>query len=54
MKTRCMCFDGGGIRGILLSTILPRLQEEYRDMCGKSLSVEADILAGTSIGAYMA
>ena len=47
-KYRIMTFDGGGVRGALISTLLQRLVGEFPD-----LLENVDLLAGTSTGSMV-
>ncbi len=47
-KYRIMTFDGGGVRGALMATLLQRLTIEFPDLLDK-----VDLLAGTSTGSMV-
>lgn len=50
-RFRILCFDGGGIRGIIPAILLKRLEDE---LGGVRFYEHADLLAGTSTGAILA
>ena len=49
MKWNCISLDGGGIRGVLTSVLIDRIQKKY-----PQLLVNTQLFAGTSIGGIQA
>ena len=45
----CMCFDGGGVRGVMSARLVARLLEQQENLVSKT-----QVFGGTSIGAYLA